>query len=75
MLYHDLGVDILAFAYRGYSDSTGSPTEDGLKSDAHAIMKYVHDDLASDYVNEGGIFLLGRSLGGAVATEAISGSS
>ena len=40
-LYHELGVDILAFAYRGYSESTGTPTEAGLKSDAHAMMKYV----------------------------------
>ena len=74
-LYHVLGVDILAFAYRGYSDSTGEPTEEGLKSDAHAIMKYVKDRLADTYVDKGGIFLLGRSLGGAVATEALTDDS
>ena len=33
-------------------------------------MKYIKDHLAKYYVNNGGIFLLGRSFGGAVAVEA-----
>ena len=33
-------------------------------------MKYIKDHLAKYYVNNGGIFLLGRSFGGAVAIEA-----
>ena len=74
-LYHGLGVDILAFAYRGYSDSTGAPTEAGLRADAHAIMRYVQDELAETYRDNGGIFLLGRSLGGAVAVEALTGNA
>ena len=65
-------VDILAFAYRGYTDSDGTPTEEGIKSDTHAIMKYVKDTLSEQYVDSGGIFLLGRSLGGAVAVEALT---
>ena len=69
-LYHTLGIDVLVFAYRGYSDSTGVPTEEHLKQDSHEIMKYIKDHLAKYYVNNGGIFLLGRSFGGAVAVEA-----
>ena len=61
---------MLVFAYRGYSDSTGEPTEAHLKQDSHEIMKYIKDHLAKYYVNNGGIFLLGRSFGGAVAVEA-----
>ena len=69
-LYHTLGIDVLVFAYRGYSDSTGEPTEEHLKQDSHEVMKYIKDHLAKYYVNNGGIFLLGRSFGGAVAVEA-----
>ena len=72
-LFNVLGVDILAFAYRGFTDSTGNPTEAGLKEDAQAILTYVKDDLASLYTDKGGIFLLGRSLGGAVAADALNG--
>ena len=74
-LYYHLEVDILTFTYRGYPDSTGEPSEVGLKSDAHAIMKYLKEQFADTYVDKGGIFLLGRSLGGAVATEAITNES
>jgi len=35
-------------------------------------MSFVDGDLAEHYVKRGGIFLIGRSLGGAVATAAIS---
>ena len=69
-LYKMLGIDILAMAYRGYSDSTGEPNELNLKQDAHAIMKYVHENFEKYYYDNGGIFILGRALGGAVAVEA-----
>lgn len=36
--YHQLGVNIVAFAYRGYSDSDGVPTEAGLKLDSHVFL-------------------------------------
>lgn len=36
MLYHEMGLNVLAFAYRGYSDSDhdGEPTEKIIKQDA-----------------------------------------
>jgi abhydrolase domain-containing protein 13 len=33
-LYREIGVNIVVFAYRGYSKSEGSPNEAGLKLDA-----------------------------------------
>ena len=73
-LYHhaDLQADILAVAYRGYSDSSGKPSEKGLKLDGKAVLKYVNENLAKHYENKGGIFVLGRSLGGAVAAASVS---
>lgn len=35
--------DILIIAYRGYSNSEGTPTEEGLQKDAEAILKYAVD--------------------------------
>ena len=68
-----MSCDIVSFAYRGYSDSTGQPSEAGLKLDSEAVMRFVKNDLAEHY--QGGIFVLGRSLGGAVATHAVSSMS
>ena len=70
MLYDKLDADILAFSYRGYSDSDGVPSENGIKADAHKIMSYVKKNLSEKYLARDGIFLHGRSLGGAVAAEA-----
>lgn len=71
-LYHEIDCDILALAYRGYSSSSGKPTEEGLKLDAEAVMAFVDQDLAPHYIYNGGVFVVGRSLGGAVAAAAIS---
>jgi len=40
-LYHKLNVNIISFAYRGYSGNEGTPSEAGLKIDADAIHDYV----------------------------------
>jgi pimeloyl-ACP methyl ester carboxylesterase len=47
--------------YRGYSGSTGTPSEQGLYSDA----MHIFDKLSRDHAE---ISIIGRSLGGAVAT-------
>jgi fermentation-respiration switch protein FrsA (DUF1100 family) len=47
--------------YRGYSGSTGKPTEDGLYSDALAL----YDNIATNHTN---ISVIGRSIGSGVAT-------
>ena len=69
-LHEKTDSDILAFAYRGYSESDGVPSEEGIKADTHKIMSYVKENLSEKYLAKDGIFLHGRSLGGAVAAEA-----
>lgn len=54
---------ILLVNYRGYGNSTGSPSEKALFDDALAIF----DDIQSKYSPER-IFLMGRSLGSGVAS-------
>jgi pimeloyl-ACP methyl ester carboxylesterase len=63
-IYHKLNANILIFAYRGYSRSEGNPTEKGIKKDADAIAKFISD---YEYINKYSVFLVGRSLGGAVS--------
>lgn len=37
LLVKKVGVNVLCMAYRGYSKSEGTPSEEGLKIDARAI--------------------------------------
>ena len=59
-----LNVDVVAFDYRGYGQSTGRPTESGLMLDTETVYDYVRKELKADKV-----VLYGRSLGGAVALQ------
>jgi fermentation-respiration switch protein FrsA (DUF1100 family) len=58
------GFDVVAFDYRGYGQSTGSPDRAGLVEDGLAVLKWVaeHPKLRSKRV-----VVFGQSLGGAVA--------
>ena len=65
-LFHQLGLNCLIFDYRGYGQSTGSPTEEGTIQDALAARQWLLDNkriLPAD------IIFFGRSLGGAVAAQ------
>lgn len=75
MLYHEMNCDVVSVAYRGYSASSGVPTEEGLKIDGATVLEYVDSELAEHYIDRGGVFVLGRSLGGAVAAASIAGLS
>jgi uncharacterized protein len=55
------GIGLLAISYRGYAGSTGSPTEEGLLTDGLAAFDWLSAQ------TDGGIFLLGQSLGSGVA--------
>ena len=55
---------VLLLSYRGYGKSEGSPSELGVYQDAEAALQYAQNDL--NFAEED-IFLLGRSLGSAVA--------
>lgn len=73
MLYHEMGFNVLAFAYRGYSpsnlESASYPNEAILKNDAKIIVQYIKQNVKTE---DNSIFLLGRSLGGAVAAYSAS---
>ena len=66
-LYFRLGMNVVAFDYRGYGRSTGKPDEVGLQADAEAVVDFVRARLAGE-VDPEKILLFGRSLGGSVAT-------
>lgn len=65
-LMHDrLGVGFFIFDYRGYGQSAGKPSEEGLYQDARDALAYLH---SRDDVNPDRIVYYGKSLGGAVAS-------
>lgn len=63
--FHRLGLNVLIVDYRGYGQSTGSPSEAGIYRDAEASWRYLTktQDLAPQE-----IVVFGRSLGGGAAT-------
>ncbi|CAH2012077.1 unnamed protein product [Acanthoscelides obtectus] len=65
-LYHNLQCNILLVEYRGYGLSEGSPSEEGLYTDARAAIDYLYT--RSD-INHSEVIVFGRSLGGAVAID------
>lgn len=65
-IFHDLGLGVLIFDYRGYGKSKGSPDEEGTYRDAEAAWDYLVNIL---HVKSQKIVLFGRSLGSAVAAE------
>lgn len=67
-LYNRVGINFLAVGYRGYGNSTGTPTASAMMSDSHHIFRYV-----AGWLQDGGyqapLILMGRSLGSASALE------
>lgn len=61
-----LGLNLLAFDYRGFGESEGSPVEGGLYEDALASYRYLTDGLG---VPANRIVVFGHSLGSGVAIE------
>ena len=82
-LYHQTRCNVFMVEYRGYGNSEGEPSQEGLIMDAEAAIEYLRHGRASSTVAGGGgagaearnvpdidlsrIHLFGRSLGGAVA--------
>jgi uncharacterized protein len=64
-----LGLNLLAFDYRGYGESGGTPSEAGLYRDAEAAYRYLTNQLG---VPASRIVLFGHSLGSAVAVDLAS---
>jgi len=61
-LFASMGYYVVCFDYRGYGDSTGSPTEAGLVHDALVVYRWILERRAHSPV-----FLWGHSLGTGVA--------
>ena len=63
--YHSRGLGVAYVSYRGYGGSTGSPTEEGLITDANTA----YDWLIAKGIAPQNIALLGESLGSGVAVQ------
>lgn len=70
-VYNQLGINFLAVDYRGYGNSTGSPTTSAMLADCHVIFKFVNGWL-KDNGHSGVLIVMGRSLGSAPALELAS---
>ena len=57
-------INIMAWNYRGYGLSSGSPNPSNIKSDADFLLKYMKEEMGL----RGKIGVYGRSLGGIVTT-------
>ncbi len=68
-LFMFLGCAILIIDYRGYGRSEGKPSEVGLYLDGLAAWKHLVGERG---FSPGGVIMLGKSLGGAVACELAS---
>ena len=63
-IFHQLGLDVFIFDYRGYGQSQGKPSEKGTYKDAEAAWRYLVEERQ---VSPDEIIVFGRSLGAAVA--------
>ena len=61
-----LGYNVFAFDYRGFGDSAGEPSEQGLYADALTGYRYLNDTMQ---VPASRIILAGRSLGTTIAVD------
>ena len=64
-IFHQLGLSVFIFDYRGYGKSTGKPSEQGTYFDAIAAYDYLIRERST---KPDQLIYFGRSLGGAVAS-------
>lgn len=65
-IFHRLGLNVFIIDYRGYGNSQGRPSEQGLYRDALAAWDFLTN---IKNISNRQILIFGRSLGGAVATD------
>jgi len=63
--FHDLGLDVFIYDYRGYGESEGKPSEEGTYRDAEAAWRYLTE---TRRVAPERLVYFGRSLGAGVAS-------
>jgi abhydrolase domain-containing protein 12 len=71
--YSNLDCNVIAVDYRGFGDSTGTPSEQGLITDAQRVWDYVLSFQSSSISNQGkkgedDVILIGQSLGTGVVS-------
>ena len=70
-VYNRLGINFLPVDYRGYGQSTGTPTVSAMMEDCHVIFDFVTAWLSANRYT-GPLILMGRSLGSASVLELAS---
>ncbi|KAA8495999.1 Protein bem46 [Porphyridium purpureum] len=65
-LMDTVNANVLLVSYRGFGNSSGKPTEKGMRIDAQTAMKYIQTRNDLDLNN---LWVYGESLGGAVAVD------
>ncbi|XSG84192.1 MAG: alpha/beta hydrolase [Methylohalobius sp. ZOD2] len=63
-IFHDLGLSVLIFDYRGYGRSEARPSEEGTRLDARAAWRHLTEISG---IEPQRVVLFGRSLGAALA--------
>jgi len=63
-MYYLCGLEVFGFDYRGYGESSGSPTEEGVYADGLAAVAYFKRHLGTAGRP---VIYIGRSLGGPIA--------
>lgn len=63
--FHQLGLNVLIVDYRGYGESTGSPSEEGVYRDAATCWRHLTETRG---IAREDIVVFGRSMGGGAAT-------
>ena len=60
-ILNNLDMNCLIVGYRGYGHSEGTPSEEGLKLDGEAVLRYAFDqsnDIVKLHINPNQIFVL-----------------
>ena len=70
LLFHELGLSVFIFDYRGYGLSDGQPGEAGTYRDAEAAWNHL---VATRAIPAGRIVVHGHSLGAAIAAQLVRG--
>lgn len=63
----EAGYDVITFDYRGYGESGGAPSRQGLIADGRAVLSWVRQRFP-----DRPLFVFGQSLGGAVAIPVVA---
>jgi fermentation-respiration switch protein FrsA (DUF1100 family) len=64
--FHEMGLNTFVFDYRGFGNSSGKPSEQGLYKDARGAYDYL---ITRNDIDKNKIVVYGKSLGGPVAAD------